>query len=290
MHVGQRRMRTPRVRPTVIVMNPPGGEGSDDEAYAGLALVYEWLVLDALLEPRDAADAFAPAVELIPAGGRVIDCAAGSGQLAVGLASRGFDVTATDASPAMITRTRDLAAHHAVSLATAVCTWQDLPTLAVPGPFDAVFCVGNSISHADGRQARRSALAAMANLLSPKGILAISARDWEQVRAAGDRLDVQDRLVHRRGRAGVVVRAWRLGETWDDAHQLEVAIALPAADGSIATHQERLTLWAFRRHELVEDLAAVGQDVVTVTTFLGPGEYLIVARPAATPPAREGRP
>lgn len=255
--------------------------------YAELAQVYDWLVRDALLDPRDAAAAYAPAAELIPERGRVLDCAAGAGQLAVGLALGGFDVTATDASPAMIVRARELAADHAVNLTTAVCTWDDLPALAVPGPFDAVFCVGNSISHAPGRAPRRAALAAMAHLLSPDGVLAVAARDWEYVRAAGDRVDVQDRLLHRHGRSGIVVRAWTMGETWDDAHHLEVAIALLGDDESVTTHRERLTLWAFRRDELLEDLAAVGLDTVFVTTFLGDGEYLVVARPAR--PGRRGQ-
>jgi hypothetical protein len=56
------------------------------DAYAPLAEVYEWLVPDALLEPEGAVGAFEEVVgELRPAA-RVLDCAAGTGQLAVGLA------------------------------------------------------------------------------------------------------------------------------------------------------------------------------------------------------------
>ncbi|MFN8080090.1 MAG: DUF664 domain-containing protein [Kineosporiaceae bacterium] len=270
-----------RWHPTGPISPAPEPAEPTPATYAALAPVYDWLVRDALLDPRDAVAAFTPAVDLIPEGGRVLDCACGSGQLAVGLAASGFEVAATDASPAMIARTRDLAAEHRVSLTTAVCTWQSLPAPEAPGPFDAVFCVGNSISHAAGRAARRTALAAMANLLSPNGVLAITARDWEQVRAAGDRVDVQDRLVHRRGRTGVVVRTWTLGETWDDAHHLEVAIALLGDDESVTTQRERLTLWAFRRDDLIEDLAAVGLETVTVTFFLGADDHLIVAQPAS---------
>ena len=79
--------------------------------YEGLAAVYEFLVPDELLEPAGAAAAFAALLDGLPAGARVLDCAAGTGELAVGLALRGFDVTASDASPAMIARARALAAH-----------------------------------------------------------------------------------------------------------------------------------------------------------------------------------
>jgi 2-polyprenyl-3-methyl-5-hydroxy-6-metoxy-1,4-benzoquinol methylase len=71
-----------------------------DVAYDGLADVYEWLVPDALLTPEGTVAAFGGSVSL-PRGGRVLDCACGIGQLAVGLALCGFDVVASDASPAM---------------------------------------------------------------------------------------------------------------------------------------------------------------------------------------------
>ena len=67
--------------------------------YDTLAGVYDWLVPDALLAPAGAADAFAALTAGLPPGAAVLDCAAGTGQLAVGLALRGFAVTATDASP-----------------------------------------------------------------------------------------------------------------------------------------------------------------------------------------------
>ena len=64
------------------------------------------------------------------AGARVLDCAAGTGPLAVGLALRGFDVVATDASEAMIARTRSLATERGVELPARVCTWEEPPGAA----------------------------------------------------------------------------------------------------------------------------------------------------------------
>jgi SAM-dependent methyltransferase len=90
-------------------------------AYDALASVYEWLVPDELLEPEGAIAAFAPVVAELPAGGRVLDCAAGTGQLAVGLALRGFDVTATDASGGMVARARALAAARGAELGIERC-------------------------------------------------------------------------------------------------------------------------------------------------------------------------
>ena len=44
-------------------------------------------------------------VKSLPPNSRVLDCACGTGQLAVGLASLGLDVVATDASLGMVRRT-----------------------------------------------------------------------------------------------------------------------------------------------------------------------------------------
>ena len=80
-----------------------------DEMYGTLAAVYDWLVPDALLAPAGSVAAFAQVVDGLGSGARVLDCAAGTGHLAVGLALRGFRVVATDASSAMIQRTRGTA-------------------------------------------------------------------------------------------------------------------------------------------------------------------------------------
>jgi hypothetical protein len=51
--------------------------------------VYDWLVPDALLTPDGSLAAFSELVDGLEPGGRVLDCAAGTGQLAVGLALAG---------------------------------------------------------------------------------------------------------------------------------------------------------------------------------------------------------
>ena len=71
--------------------------------YNTLATVYDWIVPEALTTPAGSSGMFLPYIEGVAPGARVLDCAAGTGPLAVGLAQRGFDVTATDASaPAQI--------------------------------------------------------------------------------------------------------------------------------------------------------------------------------------------
>ena len=65
----------------------------------------------------------------------------------------------------MVERTRALAAGEGVEIVDArSAVWEDLGAQGFE-PFDAVFCVGNSLAHARGRDARRAALAAMARVM-----------------------------------------------------------------------------------------------------------------------------
>ena len=246
-------------------------------AYDQLAPVYDWLVPDALLEPDGAVTAFGEAVGEIPAGARVLDCACGTGQLAVGLAARGFDVVASDASTGMVERTRALADAHGVDLRTVVCAWDDLRE-AVRGPFEAVFCVGNSLTHAEGAAGRRVALAAMAGVLTPGGLLNVTSRNWEQLRARRPGLDVADQLIYRAGRAGLAVRAWSLPDAWDAPHHLEVAVAELDRQRVVDVVSEHLTFWPFTYEELTDDLRVAGFAPVSSSYTPDADRYLVIAR------------
>jgi SAM-dependent methyltransferase len=246
--------------------------------YETLASVYEWLVPDELLEPEGAAAAFGDLLGELAPGARVLDCAAGTGQLAVGLALRGFDVTASDASAAMVGRTRALAAARGAALRTATCTWEQLGRQGWGEPFDAVFCVGNSLAHAEGRTGRRAALAAMVALLRPGGLLVLTSRNWERVRATRDGLEIRERLVERGGRRALVVHHWTIPERWDERHRLDVAVALIGAAGEIDAHGERLDLWAFSERDLDGDLRAAGLEPAAGTYTPDAERYLVSAR------------
>jgi SAM-dependent methyltransferase len=244
------------------------------EQYGTLADVYDWLVTPELLTPEGSAAALDGLVELAP-GARVLDCAAGTGTLAVGLALRGFDVVATDASEAMIARTRALAARHSVDLDARVCAWEDL---GGPPSFDAVFCVGNSIPHAEGQAGRRRAFAAMAGVLRPGGLFVVTSRNWELERAQGSRVNVSEELVERDGRRALVVQSWTIADGWDEMHTMEVVVALIGDDGAVTPHGERLRVWPFRHETLDEDLRAAGLEPASSTYDPDEGRYLVTAR------------
>ena len=251
---------------------------AEDHPYDTIAGVYEYLVPDALLSPRGSADAFAPYVE---PGARVLDCACGTGTLAVGLALRGHDVVATDASAAMVARAQRLAAANGVALDASVCPWEGLAQRGWQDAFDVVFCVGNSLPHAVGRDGRRAALHAMAGCLGPGGRLVVTSRAWEEVRAAGSRLQVAERLVERGGRSGLPIYAWTIPPGWEEPHLFEVAVVFAARDGAVRTHRERFEFWPFTEDELREDLRDAGLEPEAAAVPADKaGRYLVTARRA----------
>ncbi|HET6869439.1 MAG TPA: class I SAM-dependent methyltransferase, partial [Solirubrobacteraceae bacterium] len=53
-------------------------------------------------------------------------------------------------------------------------------------------------------------------LLRPGGLLVLTSRNWEAVRAEGSRLEVAEQIVERDGRGAVAVYTWTMAANWDD--------------------------------------------------------------------------
>ena len=253
-------------------------------AYGSLASVYEWLVPDAKASPAGNAQGFEMVTAGLEPGAQILDCACGIGLLAVGLAEAGFRVTACDASPAMVERTQALAHAYGVEVSTRVCRWDQLPDQGWQDRFDAVFCVGNSLAHAVGRSGRSAALDGMAFVLATGGVLALTSRNWEQIRSAGSRLDVWDRLVERAGRKAVVAYAWQVPPSWDTEHHLQISVAALEDGDQLQVTTELLPMWPFRHDELLADVAAAGLSLAGSTYDATQPQYLVTGRrPAGLP-------
>ena len=224
--------------------------------YHSLAEVYDFLVPEPLLAPEAGAALFDTQLAELAPGARVLDCACGTGPVAVGLALRGFAVSASDASPEMVERTRALADARGVEVTAEVRRWEDLRG----GPVDAVLCVGNSLTHA---QDRRAALAGMRSVARDGALLAVTSRNWERPQEAGEE------TVERGGRRARIRRAWHAG----DPRTLEIEVTL---DGEV--YAERLAYWPFTHEELDADLRAAGWLAATSTWSPDADRYLVTAR------------
>lgn len=248
--------------------------------YEDLGEVYEWLITDAKLDPVEFAASFDDVLGPLAPDLRVLDSSCGTGQLAVGLASRGLDVVATDASEVMVRRTRELAQEFGAPIRTLRAAWAELPDHVEVGTFDIVFCVGNSLAHAEGTDGRLVALESMARVLRRGGRLVLTSRTWELVRARGSRLDIADRLVHRSGRDAVVIYRWEIAPRWDDEHHIEIAIAQLAGRGAVTVRSELLSCWPYRYEDLEAELRQVGLRTDASTFSVEAENYTVVARKA----------
>ena len=189
-------------------------------------------------------------------GARVLDAACGIGFDALSLHRRGFRVTATDASPAMVEQCRARLASEGVDLPVATCGWADLPQ-RFGADFDAVLCTGNSLAHAPSRTARRAALRGFAEVLDAGGTLILDAQDWEVIHERGDHCDDGPQVVTRYGLRATRHFDWQVPDRFGDPVILELTFVVRGGDGEHRT-RHAVTFCPFTSEDLVADIGAAG--------------------------------
>jgi SAM-dependent methyltransferase len=110
----------------------------------------------------------------------LLDCSCGIGTQAIGLASRGYHVHATDLSPAAVERAGQEAAAHGVSMTVGVADIRNL-TNAVAGTFDLVLSCDNALPHLLTDADLLLAAQGMHAKLRPSGLLLASIRDYDHL-------------------------------------------------------------------------------------------------------------
>lgn len=108
----------------------------------------------------------------------VLDCACGIGTQAIGLALHGYNVRATDLSPAAVRRARSEARNFGVKIFFGDADFRDLAR-EVDGTFDVVLACDNSIAHLLTDGDLTLAAASMREKLVPGGLLILSIRDYD---------------------------------------------------------------------------------------------------------------
>lgn len=110
----------------------------------------------------------------------VLDCACGTGVHLAALGSRGYKVTGSDASRAMLDRARERLVGLELEVPLVRAEWSRLPA-AIDDTFDAVICVGNSLPLAGGDEDTLEALEGMYSMVSPGGMLVIQNRNMDKM-------------------------------------------------------------------------------------------------------------
>jgi SAM-dependent methyltransferase len=117
---------------------------------------------------------------------RVLDVACGSGQHAIALAERGYELAGADLSPVMIDLAKRNAASDRLRLRFEVAGFGAMHERMGVG-YDALLCLGNSLPHLLDPETVLAALTDMAACLRPGGLLVIQNRNFDRVVARRER-------------------------------------------------------------------------------------------------------
>ena len=111
---------------------------------------------------------------------RVLDVATGTGFHSIRLLKAGFDVTSADGSPEMLAQAFENARRAGLIMRTVHADWRWL-SRDIHNKFDAVICLGNSLTHLFSEQDRRKALAEFYAALTHDGVLILDQRNYDGI-------------------------------------------------------------------------------------------------------------
>ena len=256
-----------------------------DDYYTDLASDYEWLFQDDAVgsantfgaSSRGNADLLETVLGALPPGAQILDCSCGIGADAMALVRRGFAVTASDGSSSMVAEARRRSAQFGIELNVSQARWQDLPT-QIPGPFDLVLCLGNSIVHSGSRATMIENLRAIKQVLSPAGVLVVDSRNWELIYETKPRI-VTRHTVERRGRRCLSLYIWTVPADFRMPCRAEIVLLFDDGTPEVSHRRHVIDFTPFRHADLRDALAAAGLTI-TGDSYRADGPFYAVAAAA----------
>jgi 2-polyprenyl-3-methyl-5-hydroxy-6-metoxy-1,4-benzoquinol methylase len=176
----------------------------------------------------------------------VLDASCGIGTQAIGLAKRGYQVHATDLSPASVERARKAAEAFGVSLTFGVADLRSLET-KIEGKFDVVISCDNALPHLLSNEDLQLAANNLWAKLKPNGLLIASIRDYDRVIDEKPRSTIPQVIDSPEGRR-IIFQVWdwlEEGNTYKIHHFIVRQIT-----GNWQTHQCSTQYRALLREEL----------------------------------------
>jgi SAM-dependent methyltransferase len=111
---------------------------------------------------------------------RILDVATGTGFHSIRLLKAGFEVVSADGSPEMLAQAFENAKKAGFIMRTIQADWRWLAR-DIHNKFDAVICLGNSLTHLFSEQDRRKALAEFYAVLKHDGVLILDQRNYDRI-------------------------------------------------------------------------------------------------------------
>jgi SAM-dependent methyltransferase len=116
--------------------------------------------------------------------GRILDLGSGTGEHSRFLASKGFEVTGIDSSPAMLAKAMDTPLPANLAFVEG-----DMTRVAdvVSGSFDGAICLGNALPHVANREGLARMLAGLRARLRPGAPFVLQVLNYDRVHDTGQR-------------------------------------------------------------------------------------------------------
>ena len=111
---------------------------------------------------------------------RILDVATGTGFHSIRLLRAGFDVTSADGSPEMLAQAFKNGRQAGFIMRTIHADWRWL-SRDIHDKYDAVICLGNSLTHLFSEQDRRKSLAEFYTALRHDGVLILDQRNYDGI-------------------------------------------------------------------------------------------------------------
>jgi len=111
---------------------------------------------------------------------RILDVATGTGFHSIRLLRAGFDVTSADGSPEMLAQAFKNGRQAGFIMRTIQADWRWL-SRDIHDKYDAVICLGNSLTHLFSEQDRRKSLAEFYTALRHDGVLILDQRNYDGI-------------------------------------------------------------------------------------------------------------
>lgn len=183
----------------------------------------------------------------------VLDSACGTGHHACLFARWGMDVAGSDLSAAMVEKSRHLAASRNLKIDIRQASFDRL-SQTFDRTFDAVVCVGNSLSAAGSRSTVTDGIADMHQVIRPGGVLMVQVLNYERFPPGQT---VYGEAVHRMhlGQSYLFLKAWRRAAT---KCEMDVIVLTDGATGQWTRTVFTERLLVMDRSGLVEMLEHSG--------------------------------
>jgi SAM-dependent methyltransferase len=110
----------------------------------------------------------------------LLDAACGPGHQLAAMAAAGYRMTGLDVSHNMLAIAGEHLAAEGAEATLIESTFEAIGPDA--GPFDGIYCVGNSLAATGSEESARASFAAMASLLAPRGRLFIQILNFQKLR------------------------------------------------------------------------------------------------------------